>query len=255
MKSWHAEMVQSEDFLCKDKPMNARLSLLVLVVIIFMAIWDADRQGKAVSPPRAPHQPLSWHLPLPVTPDAAVMSPTPIIVPTITEVMVRDQIAEVTHVAVVEDHISEEPTTVSSVARTESKTEENRAVEYPSLEHGPSPSGIESTLPATESTVPAPADLATETESTVATESEPVVEVSTVTSEIAEVETTEVEVAEPVLETVSDPVKETEPVAEAVPPENLQTSDHWAIDRILQLSRTARASHEQTASPISPSLK
>ncbi|MBL8810034.1 MAG: hypothetical protein JNM43_07660 [Planctomycetaceae bacterium] len=235
--------------------MNARLSLLVLVVITFMAIWDADRQSKPVSPPRVPHQPLSWHLPLPVTPDAAVRSATPIVVPTITDVRVHEEVSEVTPVAVVEGHITEETTTPDPVAVAETKTEEIPTDEPQSSEHSPSPSETETTVSEVNSTASAPANLAKDTE-TLAIESQPVAEASipSTATEVVDIAKTGEVIEEPAVEAITEPLKASEPASEVLPPEKLQTTVHWDADRILQLSRSAQASHEQTSSPISPEL-
>jgi len=232
--------------------MNARLSLLVLVVITFMAIWDADRQSKAVIPPRTP-QPLSWNLPLPVSPNAVVMEPTPIVVPETSGVLVTSE-AATAPVTVVEDPICEEAVAVAHTFVDGNESAENPVVERQSVEHGSNPFVSESTIPATDDGVVAPAGPFLETETVEVSESEAAVAASVVAAETADVTKTDEGTSEVAAETVAESVKVSEAVIDALPPENLQTSDHWGMDRLLQLSRNARASHEQTTSPISPEL-
>ncbi len=233
--------------------MNARLSLLVLVVFTFMAIWDADRQGKPVRPLPAP-QPLSWHLPLPVHPDATAMSPTPIVA---SEQLAELPVSEHSHVdAPIEQHVNE-AASEPAMTVTEVPSIETQPTDVPKLESVAALTAIERAEPDQAETVEATPAASTESaviaEPVVASES---VSDNSVSSERAEepaVVVTEEATAETTVPTVTEANIETN-APEAAPPENLQTADTWEAERVLLLSRSAMAAHERSVTPISPEL-
>lgn len=213
--------------------MNARVSLLVLVVFTFMAIWDADRQGKAMKSVHAP-QPMNWHLPLPAPGDELATMATPIL-PSPADVQIAmhevsgaDSTSESTGTPV---HV--EPTVVTEENFTEQEMVTIEETQVESVASQTSPAPAEKTEPV-EETVSGPAT-------------------PSITVEISEPVVTETIETDAGATPVSLPVNESVPLASEIP-ENLQVVDPAMNERILNLSRSALAIHEQNLRPINPEL-
>ncbi|MFO0974863.1 MAG: hypothetical protein U0996_00625 [Planctomycetaceae bacterium] len=243
--------------------MNARLSLLVLVVFTFMAIWDADRQGKPVRPAHAP-QPLSWHLPLPAHPDATAMSPTPIVASDVLSNLPISDSLPLLDDAVIEQHLHEVIPTIPvtdihslEIQHSETPDAKDEPAETSHTDATTALSTIEVTEPKltepTESTPIAATETVVLPEPGVISESQPDNAVFTETLEDSTPASTEVAKAESPDSSTTEIGNDTA-VTEAAPPENLHTSEHWEAERVLFLSRSALAPHERSTTPISPEL-
>lgn len=213
--------------------MNARVSLLVLVVFTFMAIWDADRQGKATKPVHAP-QPMNWHLPLPAPGDEMVTMATPIL-PSQADVEIAMQ--EVSGV----DSTSESTGTPVHVEPTVVAEENFTDQAKVTIEETP----VESVA---SQTSPAPTEKTEHVEETVSGPA-----TASMTEEIAEPVVTETIETDAGATPVSLPANESVPLASETP-ENLQVVDPVMNERILNLTRSALAIHEQNLRPINPEL-
>lgn len=214
--------------------MNARVSLLVLVVFTFMAIWDADRLGKATKPVHAP-QPMNWNLPLPSPGDELATMATPIL-PSRAEVEVAVQeLSAGTEPAIhlketheIQNSTKTESLTVdlqpaASIDQADAATEARFIIADTQVEAFTTP-GTETTAPHSEPTeVSEPADSA-------AAEVDPSMDSPT-----------------------TEEQSQTTPVASDIP-ESLQLPDSAMNQRILELSRSALAVHEQSRRPIHPEL-
>ncbi len=253
--------------------MNARVSLLVLVAFIFMAIWDADRQGKATKPVHAT-QPMNWHLPLPAPGDELATMATPITpsqaeveiavheLTAATEPVAREEASHTAPSSLADETTTVETSAASVNVHTHPSIEEALSSVEPVATHeelGASEhakSVVADAKPVAVSTEPVTTTEVHEEATSVTSSTEPAAEtaVEAKADEIAESADTESVDATELAASVNMPVEEPAAAVSTEIPENLKVADPVMNDRVLNLSRSALAVHEQSLRPISPEL-